>query len=114
MFLTFLRAARDDRDQLAVHAGSLSQLADLSLLRLFARVDAALRHLPRIARRIESLADEDAPVAVCEHHSGAGAIGKVAVVVHAVASAIIVLSTARLPLTSTAALGMALVRQREP
>src|SRR3546814_6163382 len=69
-------AARDDVDEAAVDAGFLAQLAERRGFGILAGVDSALRHLPRLARCIESLADEDAPVAIGQHHPRAGAVGR--------------------------------------
>src|SRR3546814_12547809 len=68
----FLAAARDDVDEAAVDAGFLAQLAERRGFGILAGVDSALRHLPRLARCIESLADEDAPVAIGQHPPRAG------------------------------------------
>src|SRR3546814_7370152 len=62
----FFAAARDDFYQSAMDAGFLAEFADRRFLGLLAAVDPALRHLPRLARGIEPLADEDAAVAVGE------------------------------------------------
>src|SRR3546814_2403185 len=57
-----------------MNAGFLAEFADRRFLGFLAVVDSALRHLPRLARRIEPLADEDTAVAVGEHHARAGAV----------------------------------------
>src|SRR3546814_9073528 len=60
----FFAAARDDFYQSAMDAGFLTEFADRRFLGLLAVVDPALRHMPRLARGIEPLADEDAAVEV--------------------------------------------------
>src|SRR3546814_9300180 len=117
----FLAAALDDVDEAAVDAGFLAQLAVRGGFCILAGVDSALRHLPRLARCIVSLADEDAPVAIGQHHPRAGAVGQACKIGHVCTSSIrspsfrnsvarssssIALSMARLPLISFAALGM--------
>src|SRR3546814_3120914 len=78
----FLAAALDDVDEAAVDAGFLAQLAERRGFGILAGVDSALRHLPRLARCIESLADEDAPVALGQHPPRAGAVGQACQIGH--------------------------------
>src|SRR3546814_11331027 len=75
----FFAAARDDVDEPAMDSRFLAEFADRGLFGVLARVDPALRPLPRLARRIAPLADEDAAGAVREHHAGAGANGQAGV-----------------------------------
>src|SRR3546814_258482 len=91
-----------------MNAGFLAEFADRRFLGFLAVVDSALRHLPRLARRIEPLADEDTAVAVGEHHARAGAVGEFAMVDHGapLASAAIAFNTVNAPRISSRALGM--------
>src|SRR5690606_23544872 len=104
----FLAAARDDLDQPAMHPSFLAEFTDRRRLGVLAVIDAPLWHLPRLGRRIESLADEDAASAIGEHHARAGAIREFAVVDHRapVASATIAFNTVNAPRISSRALGM--------
>src|SRR3546814_19381519 len=84
-------------------AGFLAEFAYRRFLGLLAVVDPALRHLPRLARGIEPLADEDAAVAVGEHDTRAGAVGEFAMVDHGapLASATIAFNTVNAPRISS-------------
>ena len=107
----------DDLDKVRRNAGFFGQFAQRGGLRVLAGVDAALGHLPRLDLAIEALADKGHPGGVEQHDADAGAIGQargVVALAHAVASAIISFSTARLPSRSAWALGSAPRRVIEP
>src|SRR5262245_26249417 len=63
------------------YAGLLLQLAQRCGFRVFALVEASLRHLPPISgplgseRHVGALADEDSALAVDEHHADARPVG---------------------------------------
>jgi hypothetical protein len=57
-------------------ADFLFELAQGGGARVFAGIDAALRHLPGLDALVDPLADEDAAFAVEQHHADAGTIGQ--------------------------------------
>src|SRR5690606_7026953 len=69
-------------DQLdRAHIRFLVELAQRALIGILAGIDAALRHLPCVSgvliAALGALADENAALAVDEHHAHAGAIEKI-------------------------------------
>src|SRR6185369_16301706 len=72
-----LLGARQDLDKVGLDPGFLFQFAQGRALDVLARIDAALRHLPRVALLVvDALSDEHEPVAIDEHDANAGAIRK--------------------------------------
>src|SRR5439155_16885707 len=57
-----------------VGADLLRELAQRGLARRLALVDAALRHLPVLADRVDALADEDLALGVHQHDADIGAV----------------------------------------
>ena len=63
-----------DRHQIASYAGFLAQLAQYSIAGVFARLYAALRHLPGGSVSIDALADKDSTGRISQHHPDAGPV----------------------------------------
>ena len=74
----FLAAAREDIDQVGAHARFFKQLAQRGGFRIFALVNATLRHLPGIGAlgTVQTLPDKYFSLHIGKHDAGTGPIRK--------------------------------------